>query len=132
MPGLGARQPSLTNPSSKSVSKTETIPRPVRELIAENIDSVHTLEVLLFLQRHRQQRLMVSAVQDSIKSSPAAIRESLVRLVAAGFAQHYPGGLEHFQYLPTTPELDQLTSELAAVYSQRQSAVIETIYRRSI
>lgn len=100
-------------------------------LISENIDSVHTLEILLFLRQNREQRFLVNAVQDSIKSSTAAIRQSLMRLVAGGFAEHTgAGAAEAFRFSPRSPELDQLTTELAVVYAQRQPAVIEKIYQR--
>lgn len=113
------------------VVKTHRISEEVIRLIAAHIDSVHTLEVLLFLFREPSKAWTVEDVHDRVKSSVSAVQTSLLRLVASGLVQVTGLTETQFHYLAPSPASDTLIRELAQNYAERSAAVIEIIYSKS-
>ena len=83
------------------------IPDPVRKLIAEHIDSVEQLEVLILLRAHRDRAFTVSEVNDRIKSSATSVEGRLSDLAGRGFLQRTD---RTYRY-QASPEVDATVAE---------------------
>ncbi len=104
---------------------------PIERFIADHIDSVHTLEILLILAKDSDEPWSVERIHTQVKSSHQAVASSLARLVETGLVKPHAGESEQFQFCPQSVRLRQGAAELAALYASRSAAVIELIYSGS-
>ncbi len=102
------------------------IPDPVRKFIAEHIDSVEQLEVLILLRANRDRAFTVSEVNDRIKSSATSVEGRLSDLTGQGFLQHTD---RSYRY-EASPEVDATVADLASAYAERRVSVIELIFSK--
>jgi DNA-binding IclR family transcriptional regulator len=102
------------------------ISEPVRKLIAEQIDSVEQLEVLILLREHRSRPWTVDGINERIRSSPNSVRERLEALVQRGLVAQQDAGYRY----AAAGELDATVSELARAYAERRFTVIELIFAK--
>jgi hypothetical protein len=108
----------------------EDFPADIKQFIADTIDSVAQLEVLLLL---RSEPSKVWTAQEAGKAlySAADVTALLMadlhakRLLAAG-------GQNGYIYRPERPELASSVDQLAELYRQRRVAVITAIYTKPI
>ena len=111
--------------------KNSGLPPDLQQLIAENIDSVHTLEILLFLYKHREEVWTVEQVNAHVKSSPAAANRCLRLLEEKGVIARRETR-PAYQYEPRSVETDRAVHLLHDAYRERSTAVIRAIHGRSV
>jgi hypothetical protein len=116
------------------------LPQLVKQLIAERIDSVVQLEVLLLLVRHASQAWTAKAVSDTLRIDVNWAAGELVTLRTRGLASvvvapagggNEPAG-PAYQYAPAAPELDASVQALARAYADRRVAVVSFIFSKPI
>lgn len=103
------------------------VPTAVRRLIAERIESVQQLEILLLLRAAPDKgwssrevaRALVTRVESSEDWLQRMTRDEL--LVRDG---------EEYRYAPATPELDHTVDGLAETYAKYRVAVVTLIFSR--
>lgn len=99
--------------------------------IAEHIDSVYRLEILLHLLARPSSARTSEEVARELCLSPAAVASELGSLAERGLlARVVEGAGESFRYAPATAALDALVRALAAAYAERRTTVISAIYSR--
>jgi hypothetical protein len=102
------------------------IPDSVRKFIADHIDSVEQLEVLILLREHRDRAITVEAINTQIRSSTTSVRGRLDALVRRGLVEQ-EGTV--YRYAPPA-ELDGVMAELTRNYAEQRFTVIELIFAR--
>jgi DNA-binding IclR family transcriptional regulator len=102
------------------------IPEAVRKLIADHIDSVEQLEVLILLRSQRGRSWTVEEINDEIKSSTSSVEARLTALAARGLVERQ-GPTFRYQ---AAPEMDVTVTELAQAYAERRFTVIELIFAK--
>lgn len=106
------------------------IPGAVRQLIAEHIESVAQLEVLLLLREHPERVWSSQDVAAELRTAPELAEASLGRLSRAGLVavEIEAEGRPCFRYLPSTPAAAQAVDQLAAAYATHKTSVIAFIF----
>jgi len=117
-----------------------SIPADVRALIAQRIDSVAQLEVLLLLHADPARAWPADEVARELRIEPAGaqtqlddlVRRGLVRATATPPAAAPPGGAapQRFAYGPASGHLSSTVDALARAYADRRVAVISLIYSK--
>lgn len=102
----------------------------VRTLLADRIDSAEQLEILLLLRRSPEKAFNARAVVSSVLVTPASAEKHLALLCGRGFLGVSIGSDLVYTYKPASDELDAALSELASVYRQHRSAIVETLRER--
>jgi hypothetical protein len=102
------------------------IPESVRKLIAEHIDSIEQLEVLLLLREHRGRTWTVAELSEHIRSSLTSVRGRLDGLVRRGLVEERS---PNYQYA-AAGELDAAVAELGRTYLERRFTVIDLIFSK--
>jgi hypothetical protein len=97
----------------------------VRRFIAERIDAIEQLEVLLALRAARDTALATEAISRALGSNPRSIEGRLTALAAIGLAQRVDGA---WRYAPADPALDDLIARVERAYRERRLTVINLIY----
>lgn len=108
----------------------EGISEELRRFIAENIDSVELLEVLLLLRSNTKKEWSAENVSREIRSNPTSVYIRLSHLCARGLLSLRELPTPLYRYSPRTEELDQTVAGLAKAYAERQTRVIELIYSK--
>lgn len=98
--------------------------------VAMHIHSVHTLEVLLILFHKQTRTWSIDEVHAQVKSSVSAAQQSLVELVESGLIKQIVGSPPVFQYTANSAAFEHRMAELATMYAERRTAVVELIYSR--
>jgi hypothetical protein len=98
----------------------------VKSLIAQHIESVEQLEVLLLLRQHHQRDWTGEQVNDLIKSSVGSVQQRLADLEGRGLVRLQG---EAFRYDPSNVH-DGAVEELASIYTERRFTVIELIFAK--
>ncbi len=108
------------------------ISQPVRSLIADRIDSVVQLELLLLLHGSAGRAWAGDAVAQQLRIDPAWARGQLGELAARALAEPASDDAAAFRYAPATPELDAAVAQLARDYAERRVTVITLIFSRPV
>ncbi|MFO1499341.1 MAG: hypothetical protein U1G07_13260 [Verrucomicrobiota bacterium] len=101
----------------------------LRRFIAEHIDSVETLEILLLLNANPGEVWTVDGVFKVIKSNPASIHVRLKRLHQMGFLRLDEQGRYCYNASDGSVEL---VAKLALAYHQSRVRVLETVFSDSM
>ena len=101
----------------------------VRAFIAERIDSVMALEVLLLLAGSPQRRWTADALAQELRIDPAWTAAQLPALASGGLLAT-DGGNGEFWYEPHAQELRQTVDDLARAYADRRVTVIGLIFSK--
>jgi len=106
------------------------IPEPVKRLIAEHVESVSQLEVLLLLQQDRTTVWSAEEAARYLKSQPELVDATLSRFARAGIAgvEVDEAGNACFAYRPATAALRSSVDALAATYATHKTTVISLIF----
>ena len=106
------------------------IPEPVKRLIAEHVESVSQLEVLLLLQSDRAALWSAEEAARRLKSQPELVEATLSRYARAGISavEVDETGKACFAYRPATPALRSAVDALAATYATHKTTVISLIF----
>lgn len=106
------------------------IPEAARRLIAEHIESVAQLEVLLLLRAAHERSWSWQDVAAELRTAPELAEASLGRLSRAGLVgvEIDAEGRPCFRYEPSTPTAADAADKLAAAYATYKTAVIALIF----
>jgi hypothetical protein len=99
----------------------------LRQLIAEDINSVEQVEIVLLLRQEANRVWTPAEVNDRIKSSLSSISVRLDDLAERGFLQNVGSG---FRYAPP-PDKQPAVDELARAYANRRFTVIDLIFAKN-
>jgi hypothetical protein len=105
---------------------SDDFPAELRTFLAENIESVAQLELLLLLRREPEKSWTIAAAAQTSYMAEEMTAVLLGELCADGLLGTTAQG--DYRYAPRTPELAKLVDELATVYSQRRVTVIGIIH----
>jgi len=105
-----------------------TLPADILQFIAEYLDSIGTLEVLLLLHSDPARRWTAGELSRELRSSLLSVESSLAILLGRRLAVEEAGGAYRFH--AGTRALDEKTSRLAECYRERRTAVITAIFSR--
>ena len=109
----------------------EGIVQEVRAFIAEHIDSVLQLELLLLLQKKRDRDFDAAGVVQELRIDPAWAAGQLEALCSAGILACVEAvGVRRYHYAPKTPELDAAVQKLDQAYTDRRVSVISLIFSK--
>jgi hypothetical protein len=106
----------------------EKITEPLRDFIAQEIQSVEQLEILLLLAEAPERRWKAREIFDKIRSNEQSVLTRLQRLAARGLLREEPEGF--FQFQPSQAGHKELVDELARLYRERRVKITELIYAR--
>ena len=107
---------------------TEDIPKEVKRFIADHIDSVEALEVLLLLRDHPGRGWSAEEVSRELYTQTESAAKRLAELQSINLltATDEPNLL--YRYSPGTDALDQIVSGLSKAYKERRVTVIGLIF----
>jgi hypothetical protein len=100
----------------------------LKRFIAEYIESVERLEILLLLARNAEKAWTASEVYQHIQSSMASVGQKLGELATTGFAKREGNGC--FRYEANSPQRKVLVEELDKAYRTLRIKVIEAIFSK--
>ena len=108
----------------------------VKQFLADHVDSVMHLEVLLLLAGQAGKVWTASELAQQLRIDVAWVDAQLRALVAGGLASvddAGPGGAgPGFRYAPRTAELGATVDELARAYADRRVTVIGLIFSKPV
>jgi predicted transcriptional regulator len=101
------------------------IPQEVESLIAEHIDSVEKLEILLFLRGEATQVWTVERLSRELRRNPNSVGRSLNQLLQRGLL----AGSERdgYRFAPADARVAQQVDRLAETYATRRVSVVQLI-----
>lgn len=102
----------------------------VRTLIADQIDSVVQLEILLLLREGADREFAAREVADVLRIGPAWAEPHLIGLCVRGMLVCSSGPEPRYRYQPSSPELKAAIDELAQCYAERRVSVTALIFSR--
>jgi hypothetical protein len=108
------------------------IPQEVQAFIADHIESVVQLEVLLLLHAAPQRVLSAADIGTELRIDPAWAGEQLVNLCSRGILTCTTTGESLYRYSPRTPEMDRAVAGLAQAYTDRRVTVIGLIFSKPV
>ncbi len=103
------------------------LPDVVARFIADHIDSVEQMEVLLLLRREPHRRWDADAVGRELRIAAASAGDRLRDLAGRGLLE---GAQDGYRYAPESPSLGDAVDQLDAAYGERRVSVINHIFSR--
>jgi DNA-binding Lrp family transcriptional regulator len=107
------------------------LPEGVRRLIADSIDSVEQLEILLLLLQHPARTWTAETVARELRISPLSAGDRLEDLTRDALLARVKG-IEEYRYAPGSAALDEAARGLAAAYTERRVTVINLIFSKPV
>ncbi|WNG54100.1 hypothetical protein F0U59_04305 [Archangium gephyra] len=108
------------------------LPEAVRRLIAEHIDSVEQLEILLLLQQHQERSWTAESVARELRISPLSAGDRLKDMARSAILARLQGSDAEFRYAPESPQMAEAVAGLATAYSERRVTVINLIFSKPV
>lgn len=102
----------------------------LRGFIANQIDSVVQLEMLLMLHKEPERSYAPADVAKELRIEPAWAGSQLLILAQRGLISVLDAAGSAFRYGPNTPALAKLVDDLARAYADRRVTVISLIYSK--
>jgi len=102
----------------------------VRILIADQIESVVQLEILLLLRDGAEREFAAREVADVLRIGPTWAEPHLVGLCARGMLVCTNEAEKRYRYQPNSAELAAAIDELAQSYAERRVSVTALIFSR--
>jgi hypothetical protein len=106
------------------------IPEAVRRLLAERIDSIAQLELLLLLHRSAPEPWDAQRVAAELRLEPAWAEGELAELCRRGLCAEASADAPSYRFHPASSELEKAVATLAACYGDRRVTIIGLIYGR--
>ena len=100
------------------------------KFIAQEIQSVEQLEVLLLLSGNPDKWWTAQGAYDIIKSNPASVANRLEEMVARGVLRKEGQNDVRYQFAPQDPALWNIVNELRNAYKERSVKVVQAIYSK--
>lgn len=107
----------------------DEFPAEVKQFIAQNIESLAQLEVLLYLRQHKDRQIHPGEIASRLALTSEMGNVILADLVRRGCAVRVEAC---FRFQPTSDDLGRLIDLLADAYRERRLAVTNEIYSRPI
>lgn len=102
----------------------------VRTLIADQIESVVQLEILLLLRESPERQFAAREVADALRIGPSWAEPHLMGLCTRGMLVCTSEPEKRYGYHPNSPELAAAIDELAECYAERRVSVTALIFSR--
>jgi hypothetical protein len=106
------------------------IPEPVRRLVAERLDSIAELEVLLLLHQMRDADWSAQSVSAELRIDPKWAGEQLVALCERQLLVESRRGSGIYRFHPATPDLAATVDALALCYADRRVSIVALLYSK--
>jgi hypothetical protein len=103
----------------------------VRQSIADHIDSVLQLEILLLLQGQPQKEFSVAEVAAELRVDVGFVNEQLSNLCARGMLA-CDDASKTYRYGPRSTEMQQAIQGLRTAYTDRRVSVISLIFAKPV
>ena len=103
------------------------LPDDVERFIAEHVDNLEQLEILLLLRERRSRELDPREVTSELRLGPDSAPARLADMAARGFLAAR-GDPPRYRYQPDTPEKERVINQLARCYAERRVTVITQIF----
>ena len=104
----------------------------MRRLIADHIDSVEQLEILLLLYQHPERSWTEASVARELRISAMSAGDRLNDMARAAILSKVQGTEGEYRYAPESPQLAEAVAGLAAAYSERRVTVINLIFSKPV
>jgi hypothetical protein len=102
----------------------------LKRFIADHIDSVMQLELLLLLRERLAQAWSAEGLAQECRVEPIWVEGHLRAMVAAGLATAFDTMPATYRYAPKSPEMMDTVDELARAYADRRVTVIGLIFAK--
>ena len=106
------------------------IPEPVRHFIAQHVESVEQLEVLLHLRAHADRAWTADEVAQALHIDAASAARRLDDLCGRGVLAAAEESPRRYRYSPALPAVDAVVGSLAEAYATRRVSVISLIFAK--
>lgn len=103
----------------------------MRRLIADHIDSVEQLEILLLLYQHPERSWSAESVARELRISAMSAGDRLKDMARAGILSKVQGAEGEYRYEPD-PQMGEAVAGLATAYSERRVTVINLIFSKPV
>jgi hypothetical protein len=110
----------------------DSIPSEVRAFIAENIDSVVQLEILLLLHAHPGNDFTAAQISTQLRIDPAWAEDQLEHLCRRALLTCAQQSPHVYRYGPTDAQLAQSVDDLIKAYADRRVSVISLIFSEPV
>lgn len=111
---------------------SDDIPKEVRALLTDCIDSVGQLELLLLVRKDPGRFWSASDIARELRTGVKWAEAELANLCRAGFLAATGAGPAQYRYVPGTTELDQAVAALATCYAQRRVTITAMIFAKPV
>ncbi len=108
------------------------LPEAVRRFIADHIDSVEQLEILLLLFHHPERSWTAEAVARELRISALSAGDRLKDMARSTLLARVQGSEGEYRYAPENQQQGVVVAGLAAAYSERRVTVINLIFSKPI
>jgi hypothetical protein len=112
--------------------RSNDLPEDVRQFIADHIESVEQLEILLLLHQHGGRVWTAESVARELRIAPLSAGERLDELARASILSRIQGSATEYRYAPGSASLQAAVSGLATAYSERRVTVINFIFSKPV
>jgi hypothetical protein len=108
----------------------EAIPERLKAFIADQIDSVVQLEILLLLHAHAHQEFSAAQVAQELRIDAAWAEPQLTELCARGTLACTGGSPSLYRYAPASPQVHETIDQLAQMYSTHRVTLTTLIFSK--
>jgi hypothetical protein len=108
------------------------LPEAVCRFIADHIDSVEQLEILLLLYQHPERSWTTESVARELRISALSAGDRLKDMARSSLLSKVQGGEGEYRYAPDNQQLAEAVAGLATAYSERRVTVINLIFSKPI
>ena len=110
----------------------EGITPQARAFIADHVEAVMQLEVLLLLSGQRERAWTTAELAQDLRIDPGWVEAQLKAMAGKGLLEAGDGPPPHYRYAPRTPELGAAVADLARGYADRRVTVIGLIFSKPL
>jgi hypothetical protein len=108
------------------------LPEVVRRLVAERIDSIAQLELLLLLHGSAPAEWDAKGIAAELRLDPTWAAEELAKLCRRGLCAETAEDAGRYRFAPASPELANAVALLDASYADRRVAIVALIYGKPV
>jgi hypothetical protein len=112
--------------------RASDLPEEVRRFIADHIDSVEQLEILLLLYQHPERTWDAESVARELRVAAGSAGERLEDMAHAGLLARKDGNPAEYRFAPESAELGDAVRGLSTAYSERRVTVINLIFSKPV
>lgn len=108
------------------------LPPEIRQFLADHIDSVADLEVLLLLRGAPDREWTAAEVGKMLYTMPEMCAVQLARLASQKLLLIAEPSAPRYRYSPSSPDFARLIDRVAELYKERRVSMITAIYTKPI